>query len=474
MKKVLIFTLILGMSIRSLWAEETVSRAEYEALLQRLERLERLEIDATTGASPKSEPKDTTTNDPDRKKQEEFRMAVGGYGEAVYTRNFFSDNYLRYTQPEKYANGSHGRFDLPHVVIYLGFDFGKGWSMGTEIEFEHGGLEAAVEIEEEEAGEYETEIERGGEVALEQFWIQKSFCPAANIRLGHIIVPVGGTNQHHMPTEFFGVYRPEGENTILPCTWHETGISFWGEHNKWRYEVMFLPGLDSDRFGRKTWIQNGAGSPYEFKIANVYAGAFRVDNESVNGLRLSLSGYVGNSFRNTLSTNENAKYQDVKGTVVIGAFDFKYDNHNVIVRGAFDYGHLTDSRLITAYNMTMRKDSPSSRQAVASDAMAAGIEAGYDFFSLNAKLHHSAQRFYLFARYDYYDSMFRVDGVTDYEWCGRHRVAVGVNYYPLKDIALKAEYAYGILQSPYNPEPSFSIGITYSGLFSISKAYATK
>lgn len=68
MKKVLIFTLILGMSIRSLWADETVSRAEYEALLQRLERLERLEIDATTGASPKSEPKDTTTNDPDRKK----------------------------------------------------------------------------------------------------------------------------------------------------------------------------------------------------------------------------------------------------------------------------------------------------------------------------------------------------------------------------------------------------------------------
>lgn len=32
-------------------------------------------------------------------------------------------------------------------------------------------------------------------------------------------MPMGGTNQHHMPTEFFGVYRPEGENTILPCTW---------------------------------------------------------------------------------------------------------------------------------------------------------------------------------------------------------------------------------------------------------------
>ena len=88
---------------------------------------------------------------------------------------------------------------------------------------------------------FRPKILRCSEVALEQFWIQKSFCPAANIRLGHIIVPMGGTNQHHMPTEFFGVYRPEGENTILPCTWHETGISFWGEHNKWRYEGMLLP-----------------------------------------------------------------------------------------------------------------------------------------------------------------------------------------------------------------------------------------
>lgn len=131
--------------------------------------------------------------------------------------------------------------------------------------------------------------------------------------MGHIIIPVGGTNQHHMPTEFFGVYRPEGENTIMPCTWHETGISLWGRVGNWRYEALFLPGLDSDRFGRKGWIHDGAGSPYEFKIANSYAGAFRVDNYSVPGLRLSVSGYIGNTFSNTLSTNESATYKDVKG-----------------------------------------------------------------------------------------------------------------------------------------------------------------
>lgn len=395
------------------------------------------------------------------------RLSLGGYGEAVFTRKFYSDKYLRYTDAATYKDDdSHGRFDLPHIVFWVGYDFGKGWTLGTEIEFEHGGTESAVEIEEEEAGEYESEVERGGEVAIEQFWINKRFCRELNLKIGHIIVPVGATNMYHMPTEFFTNYRPEGESTIMPCTWHETGISLWGEAGEWRYEVMFLPGLDSDRFGRQTWIAGGAGSPYEFKIANTYAGAFRVDNTSVKGLRLSFSGYVGNSFKNTLSATDNVKFKDVKGTVYIGAFDFCYKSRNLTVRGNFDYGHLTDSEMITKYNMSMRKDSPSPKQAVASDAIATGVEAGYNILALfkGKKVEH--ERLYLFGRYEYYDSMFKTEGsIQDYKWCGRQRIAAGINYCPVKDIVIKGEYSIGLLDSRYNNEPSISFGIAYAGLF---------
>lgn len=149
------------------------------------------------------------------------RLTVGGYGEAVMTRNFFSDNYLRYISPDKYKNDkSHGRFDLPHVVIYLGYDFGRGWSMGTEIEFEHGGTESAFETEFEEGGEYESEIERGGEVALEQFWLQKSFSPAFNLRLGHMIVPVGGPTSTTCPPSSSGSTVPRAR--IRSCPAHGT------------------------------------------------------------------------------------------------------------------------------------------------------------------------------------------------------------------------------------------------------------
>lgn len=393
------------------------------------------------------------------------RLSLGGYGEAVMTKNFFSDNYLRYTDPQNYNNESHGRFDLPHVVIYLGYDFGKGWSMGSEIEFEHGGTESAVEIEDEEGGEYESEIERGGEIALEQFWIQKSFMPQLNVKAGMLVVPVGQTNAHHMPTEFFGVYRPEGENTILPCTWHEVGVSLWGQAGDWRYEALFLPGLDSERFGNKSWIHYGSASPYEFKIANNYAAALRIDNTSIPGLRLSASGYIGDSFRNTLSNTSNTKNNGIHGTVTIGSFDFCYNAHNVIARGHFDFGHLSDSHHISDFNMHMSSQSPSKHQKVASDVIASGIEAGFNFFSLNPRLTASNQRLYLFGRYDYYDSMYKMERDVKDDWCGRQRIAVGINYYPLSEIVIKGEYAIGLLDNKYNDEPSISIGIAYSGWF---------
>lgn len=392
------------------------------------------------------------------------RLSIGGYGEVAMTRNFYSDSYLRYTTPEKYRNQQHGRFDIPHMVIFLGYDFGKGWSMGSEIEFEHGGTESAIEIEEEEAGEYEKEIERGGEVALEQFWLQKKFMPQLAVRVGMLVVPIGQTNAHHMPTEFFGVYRPEGENTIMPCTWHEVGISVRGQAGDWTYEAMFLPGLDSDRFGSKGWIHDGAGSPYEFKIANRYAGAFRVDNTTVPGLRLSLSGYIGDSFRNTLYPTDNEKNRGIHGTVTIGSFDFSYASTAFLARGHFDYGHLSDSKRISDFNISMSKNSVSKRQKIGQAALSTGVEAGYNFFSLVPSLRNS-QRLYLFGRYDYYDAMFRMENDIKTDWTGRQRVAAGINYYPIRDIVIKAEYSIGILKKQYNNEPSLSLGVAYSGWF---------
>ena len=392
------------------------------------------------------------------------RLSVGGYGEVALSRNFYSDSPFRYNTPSEHKNDpSHGRFDIPHAVIYLGYDFGKGWTMGTEIEFEHGGSGGAVEKEAEEGGEWETETEKGGEVELEQFWIQKSFAKWANIRVGHIVVPVGLTNAHHEPLNFFTVYRPEGENTILPCTWHQTGISFWGRHGDFRYELQFTSGLDAFMFDRVNWVGMGAQSPYEFEVANKFGLSARIDNYSIPGLRIGLSGYYGRSMHNTYPNEyegEGKKYNDAKGNVYIGSVDFTYNAHNWVVRGSADYGYVSNSVAINQAKEN-QKTSPYRRSWFGPHAIAVNVEAGYDIFSQIVKMRAAKQKLYVFGHYEYYDSY--IHGLNEYT--NKKIVAAGLNYYPVPQIAVKAEYNHRILKSRYNNEPAINFGVAYEGFF---------
>lgn len=397
------------------------------------------------------------------------RLSVGGYGEVAYSRHFYSDNIYRYSNPSKYKDDpSNGRFDIPHAVIYLGYDFGKGWTFGTEIEFEHTGTGSAIELETDEGGEYEHEIEKGGEVELEQFWLQKSFAPWANLRMGHIIVPVGLNNAHHEPLNFFTVYRPEGENTILPSTWHDTGVSFWGRYGDWRYELQVTAGLNALMFSRDNWVKNGVKSAFEFKPANKYGFSARVDNYTVKGLRMALSTYYGRAMHNTSPNEmegEGKTYDKVEGNVWIGSFDFTYKGYNWIVRGQADYGTLSDAAQVSSAKSRQPKNSPYNTTPVGKAATAIGMEAGYDVFSQITKLHTDNQRLYIFGRYEYYDSYIKESSQPSYDYTQRQRLAFGLNYYPIPQIVIKAEYSNRLFKDQYNNEPSLNIGIAYEGFF---------
>ena len=395
------------------------------------------------------------------------RLSVGGYGEANFTRNFFSDHVSRYSQPEAHKDDpSHGRFDIPHAVIYLGYDFGKGWSFGTEIEFEHGGAGIAYEQEDEEGGEWEQETEKGGEVELEQFWLQKSFAPWANIRVGHIVVPVGLNNAHHEPLSYFTVYRPEGENTIMPSTWHQTGASLWGRFKDFRYEAQFLAGLNADQFTNVGWIHKGHKSPMEFDVANKYGVALRIDNYSVAGLRIGLSGYYGHSIGNTYPNDANGAGATYKGKVAIGSVDFTYDAHNWIVRGQADYGYLGNAGELKYMYNRLNSKSPYKHSAfVSSNAYAIGIEAGYNIFSQIQPLRQKGERLYLFGRYEAYNPYASKTNGVSYDYTEVKRMVVGFNYRPIRQIVIKGEYSKRFLKSLYNDEPSVNIGVAYEGFF---------
>ncbi len=400
----------------------------------------------------------------------ESRLQIGGYGEAVYSRNFYSDSPFRYRNNYDVKNDKgHGRFDLPHAVIYLNYNFGKGWKLGTEIEFEHGGTGGAIEQEAEEGGEWESETEKGGEVELEQFWLEKQFAKWLHVRAGHIVVPVGLTNAAHEPHNFFTTYRPEGERTILPSTWHQTGVSIWGYAGDFRYEAQIVSGLDANMFDRVYWIGKGAQSPYEFEVANKYGFVARVDNYSVPGLRLGISGYYGRTFHNSFPNNlagDGKKYDDLKGTLYLGSFDFTYDAHNWVLRGGVDYGYITDAAAISASKVNASSGaSPYRKSAFGSNAVAATFEVGYDIFSQFSRLRENKQRLYVFGHAEYYDSYANSNNINKYT--KKQILAAGINYYPIPQIAIKAEYNHRFLDRMYkqNNEPAINIGVTYQGFF---------
>lgn len=396
------------------------------------------------------------------------RLSVGGYGEVAFSRNYYSDSGNRYSSASAHKNDpSHGRFDIPHAVIYLGYDFGKGWTMGTEIEFEHGGAGSAIEYEAEEAIEMEQEQEKGGDVELEQFWIQKSFGRFLNVRAGHIVVPFGLTNAYHEPLNFFTVYRPEGENTILPCTWHQTGVSLWGHIGDFRYTAQMVAGLDAFQFSRDKWINPGTTKPFEYEAANKYGFAARLDNYTVPGLRLGISGYYGQSMHNA-TPNDMDKPGKVahkyKGNIYLGSFDFSFNRYNWIARGNIDYGYVSDaSNISKLVKPGVQYVKPyQTNQNFGSHAIATMVEVGYDVFSQIAKLRAMKQKLYVFGHYEYYDSYIHCATGT---WTKKQILAGGINYFPIKDICVKAEYNYRKFDSKYNNEPALNIGVAYQGFF---------
>lgn len=460
MKKFLLISLCAAAISFSAQAQtaDTEKNARRIAELER--RLAKVEAEA---AQAKEEHKE------DVKKHN--RLQIGGYGEAAYSRNFYSDSPFKYTSADitQYKDDpSHGRFDIPHAVIYLNYDFGKGWKLGTEIEFEHGGTGGAVEKEGEEGGEWEVETEKGGEVELEQFWLQKTFFPELNIRAGHIVVPVGLTNAYHEPLNFFTVYRPEGESTILPCTWHQTGVSIWGNVSNWlRYEAQLVSGLDANMFDRTNWIGKGAQSPYEFEVANKYGFVGRLDFYIPKGPRIGLSGYYGQTMHNSFPhdmESDGQRYKDIKGKLYLGAIDFTYNDHNVIARGSADYGYISSAKTISQIKFNQSSgSSPYRRSEFGSHAIAISGEVGYDVFSFIRKVHEKKQKLYVFAHAEYYDSFADSRNINKYT--KKVIYAGGLNYYPIPQIAVKAEYNYRKLDNPYYNEPSINIGVTYQGFF---------
>lgn len=393
--------------------------------------------------------------------EEYNKFRFGGYGEMVAS---YMDYGLNRMTEKGSVKENRGTVAIPRFVLAFDYKFSPTWILGAEIEFEYGGTGSAREIEwYEENGEYEVEIEKGGEVALEQFHITKLIHPAFNIRAGHMIVPVGLTNSHHEPVNFFGVYRPEGETTILPSTWHETGIAFFGKVYKFDYELQLVAGLDPQNFRNTNWV--GKGRQGAFEIDNFTSPAFvaRLNYSGIRRLRIGGSFYYNQTAKNSSKPSRNIGHK-FPVTIFTADAQYKSPKNTFIARANMVYGNLGEAASLSEINRKSPKATGYPTTDVAKNAVSYAGEAGYNIGSFFGE---KAPRIYPFVRYEYYNPMEKAGYLkTPDARLKTSMWTVGLNYYALPNLVVKADYSKRrIGGGKYNNENITSIGIAYVGWF---------
>lgn len=401
------------------------------------------------------------------------KFRLGGYGEMVAS-------FLNYGRNRFYGgtdNSDERRtIAIPRAVIAGDYRFNDQWALGIEIEFEAGGVGVAQELENTENLEYETELEKGGEVALEQFHITRRIARPFNIRVGHQVVGLGLTNSHHEPINFFGTVRPEGETTILPSTWHETGLGFFGSFGSGRssfsYEALIVAGLNADGFGRDNWV--GSGKQGLFEVDNFKSPGYfgRLDWRGVAGLRVGASAYYCRDV--TENADKAYKYSLVGGArLAIWSLDAQYANRYVTLRANYICGDLENAAKISAVTLSSQSSyHHGTERSVAKRALTYGAEVGV---SLKNIFYPAARGpvVYPFARYEYYNPQEDGDkGQTLDRRCQVAKWTAGLNWFALPNLVIKADATTRRIgtdkpfgKSDYHHENEFSIGVAYVGWF---------
>ena len=403
------------------------------------------------------------------------RFRFGGYGEMVANFKDYGINRF-YGHKEGNAKQNHNTISIPRFVLAFDYKFTPKWILGAEIEFEYGGTGTSYELENTENGEYETEVEKGGEVALEQFHITRMIVPEFNIRAGHLIVPVGLTNAHHEPINFFGSSRPEGETTIIPCTWHETGIEFLGKFGKdyatFDYEAMIVTGLNANGFDRNKWVRGGKQGLFEGDNFTSPAYVARLNYTGVPGLRLGGSIYY---CPNTGAHSDKLITYDEIGRipVTIYSLDAQYTNKYVTARANYLSGNIAHADQLGAKNGKLSNKSGYSRTTpIAKRAVSYNAEVGLNLKSIVG----GGKNFpviYPFAQYEYYNSQEKGEGMDVMDArCQVSKWNFGLNWRALPNLVVKADYTTRQIGTAkvfgtgnYNSENEFGIGIAYIGWF---------
>ena len=393
-----------------------------------------------------------STRPPDSTDTGSSAQFLSGFGLSGYgSLNYFYFDWD--TDPTR-----RNAIDVERLVLYPTYHFNERTFVKAEIEFEHGGTGVTKEFDRfEEFGEFETEVEAGGEVLLEQLHVDFARSPRFGLRVGRFKLPFGIASYSDEPGEYFTTTRSPAEVAVIPTNWYEIGVQAYGRLGALGYAVSVVNGLDATGFSSGSWIVRGHQKRFETINAENPALALRLDWFYLpdNDSRIGVSFYIGDS-----ADNRPKPDLDVSAVVTVIDGHATYERGPIRARALVLYGHLQNAEAVTEANRNLSNNLNVKRTPVGSAALAYYAEVGYDVLSLFAQ---SKQRLDVFARYSFYDTMYDVEGevFNNPRW-ERTAYTGGLNWHVLEQVVFKAEFSHRVLGlDERNIENTFSTGLGF-------------
>ncbi|WP_147313810.1 hypothetical protein [Deminuibacter soli] len=335
------------------------------------------------------------------------KTVISGYGSALYQKNF--------TLHQATAA-------LDRAVLFVGHQFNAKIAFFSELEVEN----AVVAND----GSDEFRPNGKGNVAMEQAYLRFNLNPKQYIVAGLFTPRIGIVNENHLPVNFNGVERPIVEQEIIPTTWREVGVGFYGSLNRLplNYSIAVVNGLNSANFEHGGGIGGGIGQG-SVALANNLAVTGSLQY-LVNNFKFQVSGYAGGTVglsphsADSLGLNSGAF-----GTpVYLGEADVQYSNNGFSAKALGTYISYPDAdKVYQAYGKNL-----------ATGMYGAYAELAYDLLYKRRK----EDQLIVFARGEMLNLNSSVAGIQkglEDPTLKQTHIVAGLGYLPIPNVVIKAD-----------------------------------
>lgn len=332
------------------------------------------------------------------------RTVISGYGSAFYQRDM---------------NEKMARATLERVVLFVGHQFNSKIAFFSEMELEN-------------AKVVPNAVDNGfaGELSMEQAYLKFSLNPRQYIVAGLFVPRIGILNENHLPVNFNGVQRPMVEQLVIPATWRELGIGFYGRARRipLNYTLALVNGLNDATFTHGTGVVDGkaeGSGAYANNLAVTASVQYYWQN-----FRFQVSGYAGGT--NGLNARKSDSLKLSNGTfslpIYLGEADIMYSNKGFSAKAIgtmISFPNASDVNRAYANN-------------VAKVMYGAYGELAYNLLENSVK--YKDQQLNVFGRYEMLDlnSSIPSNGIYDGTLKQQYIIA-GFTYLPIPNVAIKAD-----------------------------------